>query len=137
MEHLEKTLLPIIPLRGLTILPGEIMHCDIGRKKTLHAMEKALESDGLAFLCMQEDQKRTDINEDELYRYGTVCRIRQVFRIQGDSVHLLVTGIARAHIERIAQTEPYFAAEISYLAETEPDYPRYEAEACHHRRVAP
>lgn len=127
MEHLEKTLLPIIPLRGLTILPGEIMHCDIGRKKTLHAMEKALESDGLAFLCMQEDQKRTDINEDELYRYGTVCRIRQVFRIQGDSVHLLVTGIARAHIERIAQTEPYFAAEISYLAETEPDETAREA----------
>ena len=123
METLDqtKTKLPIIPLRGLTALPGEIMHCDIGRKKTLLAMEQALSADGLALLCMQEDQKRAEIDETELYRFGTVCRLRQVFRIRNDAVHLLVTGIARAHIEEFTAVEPYFEAKVAYLTETEPD----------------
>ena len=123
METLDqtKTKLPIIPLRGLTVLPGEIMHCDIGRKKTLLAMEQALSADGLALLCMQEDQKRAEIDETELYRFGTVCRLRQVFRIRNDAVHLLVTGIARAHIEEFTAVEPYFEAKVAYLTETEPD----------------
>ena len=123
METLDqtKTRLPIIPLRGLTVLPGEIMHCDIGRKKTLLAMEQALSADGLALLCMQEDQKRAEIDETELYRFGTVCRLRQVFRIRNDAVHLLVTGIARAHIEEFTAVEPYFEAKVAYLTETEPD----------------
>ena len=123
METLDqkKTKLPIIPLRGLTVLPGEIMHCDIGRKKTLLAMEQALSTDGLALLCMQEDQKRAEIDETELYRFGTVCRLRQVFRIRNDAVHLLVTGIARAHIEEFTAVEPYFEAKVAYLTETEPD----------------
>ena len=123
METLDqkKTKLPIIPLRGLTVLPVEIMHCDIGRKKTLLAMEQALSADGLALLCMQEDQKRAEIDETELYRFGTVCRLRQVFRIRNDAVHLLVTGIARAHIEEFTAVEPYFEAKVAYLTETEPD----------------
>ena len=123
METLDqtKTKLPIIPLRGLTVLPGEIMHCDIGRKKTLLAMEQALSAAGLALLCMQEDQKRAEIDETELYRFGTVCRLRQVFRIRNDAVHLLVTGIARAHIEEFTAVEPYFEAKVAYLTETEPD----------------
>lgn len=123
METLDqtKTKLPIIPLRGLTVLPGEIMHCDIGRKKTLLAMEQALSADGLALLSMQEDQKRAEIDETELYRFGTVCRLRQVFRIRNDAVHLLVTGIARAHIEEFTAVEPYFEAKVAYLTETEPD----------------
>ena len=49
--------LPIIPLRGMNVLPGEIVHCDIGRSKTLQAMQKALENNALAFLCMQGTQK--------------------------------------------------------------------------------
>lgn len=129
METLDqtKTKLPIIPLRGLTVLPGEIMHCDIGRKKTLLAMEQALSADGLALLCMQEDQKRAEIDETELYRFGTVCRLRQVFRIRNDAVHLLVTGIARAHIEEFTAVEPYFEAKVAYLTETEPDAVTQEA----------
>ena len=84
-------------------------------------MEQALSADGLALLCMQEDQKRAEIDETELYRFGTVCRLRQVFRIRNDAVHLLVTGIARAHIEEFTAVEPYFEAKVAYLTETEPD----------------
>ncbi len=119
--------LPVIPLRGLTVLPGEILHCDIGRKKSLSAMEAVLAGDGLAFFSAQENPKQMDINSNNIHNVGTVCRIRQVFRIQGDSVHLLVTGVARAEIESFEETVPHFVATARYLEETEPDKATAEA----------
>ncbi len=126
MEQTRMTL-PVIPLRGLTVLPGEILHCDIGRKKSLSAMEAALSGDGQAFFCAQTNPKQVDITANDLHRIGTVCRIRQVFRIQGDTVHLLVTGVARAQIENFTETSPRFEAEVAYLEETNPDEVTIEA----------
>ncbi len=121
MEEINVTNLPIIPLRGLAVLPGEVMHCDIGRKKSLSAMEAALRGDALAFFTSQRDPKVSDITEGDMEMTGTVCRIRQVFRIQGDTVHLLVTGVARAKVVDILSDTPHFTANIRYLTETEPD----------------
>ena len=90
--------LPVIPLRGIAVLPNEVMHCDIGRKKTLSAMEQALSDEGFAFFVAQKNAKVVDVTPEDLYPVGTICRIRQVFRIQNDTVHLLVTGVARARI---------------------------------------
>ena len=126
-EQDNKKILPVIPLRGIAVLPGEIMHCDIGRTKTLQAMQAALESNAIAFLCMQPDQKRVDVTTAELLPYGTICQIRQIFRIQNDSVHLLVTGISRGHIEEFTKTEPYFEAVIRELPVREPDEVTKEA----------
>ncbi len=123
----EKTRIPVVPLRGLAVLPGEVIHCDIGRKKTLNAIEQALSSDGLALFCAQSDPKLVDVQPADFASVGTVCRIRQVFRIQGDTIRLLVTGVARARIEEMTQSAPCFLAEISYLAEREPDSPMAEA----------
>ena len=119
--------MPVIPLRGITVLPGEIMHCDIGRKKTMQAMQVALDTDGLAFLCMQSDQKKTEITSDDLNRYGTVCKLRQVFRIQGESVHLLVTGLYRAYADEIVQTEPFFSAVVTTVHDFVPEQIEQEA----------
>ena len=127
MEEINVTNLPVIPLRGLAILPGEIMHCDIGRKKSLSAMEAALKKDALAFFVTQEDASKTEVTPADFPAVGTVCRIRQVFRIQGETVHLLVTGIARAKAVNYAAENPHFLAEIRYLPESEPDEVTAEA----------
>ena len=127
MEKELSRVMPIIPLRGITVLPGEIMHCDIGRKKTMLAMQKALESDALAFLSMQKDSKKAEISAEDINTRGTVCKIRQIFRIQGDSVHLLVTGIARGQIDEMTQQDPYFSAVVSYATELLPDETTEEA----------
>ena len=119
--------LPIVPLRGLTVLPGEVIHCDIGRKKTLSAIEQALAADGLALFCAQPDPKLVDVHPDDFASVGTVCRIRQVFRIQGDTVRLLVTGAARARIVNMVRESPCFEAEIAYLEEQEPEGAMAEA----------
>ena len=115
MEEIRTKNLPIIPLRGVAVLPWEIMHCDIGRRKSLAAMELALSGDGLAFFTTQFDPKQQDVKRDDMQMFGTVCRIRQVFRIQGDSVHLLVTGVRRARIVTFTEENEHFAADVEYL----------------------
>lgn len=127
MEENKPRILPVIPLRGLAVLPGEIMHVDIGRPKTLGAMQRALETDGLAFLCLQQDSEKVEITPEDFSPYGTVCRLKQVFRLQGDSVHLLVTGIFRACIRSIEQTDTFFSAAVIPLDEVLPDAAEQEA----------
>ena len=127
MEFQGKATLPIIPLRGVAILPGEIVHCDVGRRRSLAAMERALSDEGIALFCAQKDQKLVEVGEDDVCAVGTVCRIRQVFRIQGDTVHLLVTGVKRARIEQFTDDAAYFRAHIRYLEETQPEPPHQEA----------
>lgn len=118
----DKTMIvPVIPLRGLAVLPGEIMHCDIGRPKTVGAMQHALETDGLAFLTFQEDAKKTEITAEDFSPFGTLCKLKQVFRVQGDTVHLLVTGISRAVIREIVTTEDFFSARIEKAEESDPE----------------
>ncbi|HQQ41299.1 MAG TPA: LON peptidase substrate-binding domain-containing protein, partial [Clostridia bacterium] len=119
--------LPVIPLRGIAVLPGEIMHCDIGRKKTLSAMEQALSEEGYALFVAQKNAKVVDVAPDDLYSVGTICRIRQVFRIQNDTVHLLVTGVARARIESVISENPHYIAQVAVLEDTEPDEATVEA----------
>ena len=127
METIHAPTLPVIPLRGLAVMPGEIMHCDIGRVKSLSAMEAAVGDGGVALFVAQKNSALVEIGEEDVYRVGTVCRIRQVFRIQGDTVHLLVTGVSRAAIREMVSTDPYFSAAVDYLPETEPDAVTAEA----------
>jgi ATP-dependent Lon protease len=113
--------LPVIPLRGIAVLPNEVMHCDIGRKKTLSAMEQALSDEGYAFFVSQKNAKGVDVTPDDLYEVGTICRIRQVFRIQNDTVHLLVTGVARAKIAHVISENPHYTAQVEVIEDAEPD----------------
>jgi len=119
--------LPVIPLRGIAVLPGEVMHCDIGRKKTLSAMEQALSEEGYALFVAQKNAKVVDVTPEELYSVGTICRIRQVFRIQNDTVHLLVTGVARARMESVISENPHYTAQVQVLEDAEPDEATAEA----------
>ena len=126
-EHLDKTVFPVIPLRGLTVLPGEILHCDIGRRKSLSAMEQAITEDGYALFVAQKDPKAVEITAKDLNEFGTVCRIRQVFRIQGETVHLLVTGVTRAEILSFEEDQPHFVAKVFFPEEIYPDESTVEA----------
>ncbi|MCE5190134.1 MAG: endopeptidase La [Eubacteriales bacterium] len=123
--------LPVIPLRGVAVLPNEVMHCDIGRKKTLSAMEQALSDEGYALFVSQKNAKIVDVTPEDLYTVGTVCRIRQVFRIQNDTVHLLVTGAARARIVSVISENPHYTAQVEIVEDVEPD--EYTAEALRRR----
>ncbi len=88
--------LPVLPLRGLTAFPEMLIHFDVGRIMSIKALEAAMKDGQLIFLTAQKDLK-TDVPEASgLYEIGTVCKIKQILRMPGDNIRVLVEGQTRA-----------------------------------------
>ena len=105
--------LPLLPLRGLVIFPYMVLHFDVAREKSIAALEEAMGSDQQIFLISQKDVSVDMPEPDELYRVGTISRIKQVLKLPGDTIRVLVEGEARARIEEFTQAEPFFAVEVA------------------------
>lgn len=121
--------MPVLPLRGLTVFPHTTMHFDVGREKSVRALDKAMTGDQRIFLVTQKDVMQDDPDFSDLYPIGTVAQIRQVLKMPGDAVRILVSGEYRARITEGHQTAPYLAARVESVPETEylADTPRVEA----------
>lgn len=120
--------MPVLALRGLTVFPQNTMHFDVGREKSIRALDKAMSTDQRIFLVTQKDIQDDDPGFPELYTVGTVAHVRQVLKIPGDSVRVLVFGEYRARITDVVQSEPFLCARTESLQE--PDYnggPKAEA----------
>lgn len=109
----EKKIYPLIAMRGLTIFPYMTLPFDIGRDKSVKALEASMESEQLVVLVTQKDAQVDSPEENEIYNVGTLSKIKQVLKLPGDTIRVLVEGLNRAKIENIVQIEPYFKAEIS------------------------
>ena len=120
--------LPMIPLRGLSVFPNMVLHFDIGREKSINALEKAMVNNQYIFLASQMDENTDLPTPDDFYHIGTVGKIKQMLKLPGDSIRVLVEGLSRGEIEEILFEVPYFKCRIKLLPddETEPDS---EAEA--------
>lgn len=114
--------LPVVPLRGLTVLPGEILHFDAGRPKTIAAVQAAVERDSLVFLTAQLDARQNEIKREDIHTVGTVCKIRQILRLPGDSFRVLAEGICRAEAGEFLSADPYFEAFVQRIT-AEPSDP--------------
>lgn len=104
--------LPILPLRGLAIFPSTITHFEVAREKSIKALEEAMENDQVVFLTTQ---KNVDIElpiEEDFYKFGTICKIKQMLKIPGSNVRVLVEGLSRGKITDIEETEPFFIGNI-------------------------
>ena len=118
---MQDTTLPVIALRGLTLLPGMAAHVDLSRKKSLLAAEAAMESDHLVFLIGQRDAGVDDPGQDDLCRTGVMARITRLMRLPNTSTRMVVECIGRATLEQLeskgdylsAETETVIAAELS------------------------
>ena len=107
-----KRRLPLIPLRGITVFPYMIMHFDIGREASINALEEAMVNNQLIFLA---SQKKAEINEptpEDFYKVGTISKIKQMLKLPGDTIRILVEGISRAKIANILQEDPFFVVEV-------------------------
>ena len=103
--------LPLIALRGLVVFPGMVVHFDVGRTKSLHALSAATTSEQQQILLVaQRDMAEEEPREEQLYSVGVVAQIRQVMRLPGDNVRVLVEGLYRARVQDIVQDDPYFLA---------------------------
>lgn len=101
--------LPVLPLRGLVAFPNMLLTLDVGRKKSVKALERAMESDRLIYLITQKDISVDDPKEDDLYKIGCICKIRQVLKI-ADGVKVLVEGKCRATHKTFAETNGSFVS---------------------------
>ena len=109
--------LPVLALRGLTVFPHMSLSLDVEREVSLRALEKAMEGDQRIFLVTQREIGTEAPEERDLYEVGTVCAIRQILKMSGSTVRILVDGLCRAKLCRLWQTEPYLQANVEELGE--------------------
>ncbi|MDF2948709.1 MAG: lonA [Sedimentibacter sp.] len=109
---IEKRTLPLIPIRGIGIFPDTVIHFDIGREKSINALEEAMLEDSDIFLTVQKEADIDSPKEDDFYEVGVICKIKQMIKMPGDNIRVLVEGITRAKISSIKQEDPYFEVNL-------------------------
>lgn len=129
LEEEEELVLPMIPLRGLSVFPNMVLHFDIGREKSINALEKAMVLNQYVFLATQKDENTDLPTPDDFYHVGTIGKIKQMLKLPGDSIRVLVEGVCRGKIDEVLFEVPYFQCIISKIVEKEADevLPKTEA----------
>lgn len=120
--------LPLIPLRGLTLFPYMVLHFDVGREKSIQALDAAMMENQEILLVTQKDPRVEDPTEEDIYEMGTICTIRQLLKLPGNTVRVLVEGTARGKVISMEQSEPYFRAKLEEI-KTVSDVSETEEEA--------
>ena len=116
MEELKKTAVyPAVALRGLTVFPGSMVHFDVGRKPSIQALEQAMADGRPVFLVPQIDLRVEVPGQADLYQVGTISNVRQILRMPGTNVRVMVEGITRARMVALTKTEPHLVAEVEEI----------------------
>lgn len=105
-------ILPVMSLRGLVLFPDMMFHFDIGRKKSILALNEAMSDNQTVFFITQKDLKIDEPKKEQLYSVGVVAKVKQVLRQPGNVVRVLVEGKYRAKIKKMLYEEPFLMAEI-------------------------
>ena len=109
--------LPLLPLRGILVFPYMVIHLDVGRDKSVQAIEEAMIQDKMIFLATQKEAQTDEPGVDDIYQVGTVAEVKQLLKLPGGTIRVLVEGIARAKIRKYEGLEPYFKVEIDQYSE--------------------
>lgn len=112
--------MPILALRGITVFPEQTLHFDIGRVKSALALESAMKADQSLLLVPQKNILDDDPGLTDLFPVGTVVKVKQILKSQGDNIRVLVTGLYRAKITNLTQLEPYLKGNVEQLEEIHP-----------------
>ena len=111
--------LPILALRGLTVFPGQTVHFDVGRPKSVVALEAAMKQDQYILLIPQKDLLVDDPKLSDLYSIGVIAQVKQVLKAQGENLRVLVTGLHRGKITQMHQSEPYLSGTVESVPDQE------------------
>ena len=106
-------LMPLLPLRGMLVFPGMIINLDVGRERSVHAVEAAMTSDKQILLVSQKEAVTMEPGQQDLFKYGVVAEIKQLLKLPSGALRILVEGLARAKIETIIEApavDTYFQA---------------------------
>ena len=122
--------IPVIALRGMVVLPGMLIHFDINRDITKKAVEKAMLDDQIVFLTAQKNPEIESPDQNDLYEHGCLAVVKQLIKLPGDVYRVLVSGIGRAELLELDQSEGYLSAKINVYEDiSAEDLSEYEVEA--------
>ena len=111
--------MPVLALRGLAVFPEQTVHFDVGRTKSVKALDAAMKRDQTLVLMPQRNITDVDPDLNGLYTIGTVVRVKQVLKTQNDNLRVLVTGLCRARVSELTQTDPYLEGQVVGVPDTE------------------
>ncbi len=118
-ELTEKLVMPVIALRGLVVFPGMSVQFDVGRKKSILAVNQAMDINQTVFLVTQKDLETAEPKQEHLHKIGVIAKIKQVFRNSEDGLRLFVEGMRRAELVDVMQDTPFLLGEIALTDEVE------------------
>ena len=126
----EIKVMPLVALRNIVVLPGMLLHFDVNRKISIQAIEQAMRTDQIIFAVMQKDASVDEPTIDDLHQVGCVARIKQIIKLPGNLVRVLITGEQRGELDYLVSVSPYFSAQITITEqEKSTEYPKVEQRA--------
>lgn len=114
----------MVPLRGMTVLPREVIHFDVSRKKSIEAIQEVMAGDQKIFLATQKQVETEEVEKEDLYEVGTIAEIKQIVKMPKKILRVLVTGKERAILNELSSTESFYQADVTVTDQ----YPYVEAE---------
>ncbi|MBA2873689.1 endopeptidase La [Thermaerobacillus caldiproteolyticus] len=112
MARKKEIIVPLLPLRGLLVFPTMVLHLDVGREKSVQALEKAMVEDHTILLISQKDVSIDEPSIDDMYEMGTLARVKQLLKLPNGTFRVLVEGIVRAKIVATVSEEPCFIVKV-------------------------
>ncbi|WP_046173991.1 endopeptidase La [Domibacillus indicus] len=110
---------PLLPLRGMHVYPTMVLHLDVGRDRSIEALEKAMMNDQLVFLSAQKDPDLDDPSGDDVYEVGTLTKVKQMLKLPNGTIRVLVEGLERAKLISVIDQEAFYEAVVEVHKEDE------------------
>jgi len=119
--------LPLLPLRGLLVYPTMVLHLDVGRERSVKALEKAMVDENLILLCSQSEVNIEEPKPEDIYRVGTISKVRQMLKLPNGTIRVLVEGIVRAKIVSYIDNQDFYEVYVQEMPETQANDPEVDA----------
>ncbi|MDF0726734.1 endopeptidase La [Cytobacillus sp. S13-E01] len=113
MENNKEIIVPLLPLRGLLVYPTMVLHLDVGRDKSVQALEKSMVEDHKIFLTTQKDVAIDDPTEDDIFEMGTLTQVKQMLKLPNGTIRVLVEGLSRAKLMEFYDEGEHVAAKVA------------------------
>ncbi|MEI4829479.1 endopeptidase La [Bacillus sp. FJAT-53711] len=112
-------IVPLLPLRGVLVYPTMVLHLDVGRDKSIQALEQAAVDENIIFLAMQKDVNIDDPKEEDVYKVGTLAKIKQMLKLPNGTMRILVEGLHRVEMTEFIEEDDVITANVRTLMEEE------------------
>ncbi|NRD76031.1 endopeptidase La [Bacillus sp. BRMEA1] len=119
MAEKNEMVVPLLPLRGLLVFPTMVLHLDVGRERSVEALERAMVDEHLIFLTTQKDVSIDDPAEEDLYKIGTLTKVKQMLKLPNGTIRVLVEGLNRAEIISFLEEDDYFSVQVKLFEDSD------------------